>query len=571
MNDDGRMTGGRALQATLTLALTRFNERRFSEAEALYRQVLEQRPRDADALNMLGLVFAEAGNPLLALKHIDQALALDPGRAAFHTNRGEILRRWGLPDEALDACRRAHALDPHCAEVQNNLGLALLARGAFEEALPHIQAAIGLRPQMPEAHFNLGRALKGIGEWQAALDALRTAVAHAPAYAEAWHELASVQERTDDPQASLGSCERALGLRGDFAEAWVARGDALTSLGDIEGAVASYRAALRINGGFAVARYQLALALLGRGAYAEGWQHYEARLDPSIPGAVSAPMMPMPQWQGEPIAGKRLLVLTEQGYGDHIQFARFVPRLAQQGVEVVLGASPEMGALSSTVRGVERVVTQVDDAWASGAHCWTFVGSLPLRLGVGEADLGMSAPYVAANAGRVAAWRDRLAALDGACKVGLVWAGRAEHGNDWRRSIPFGQLAPLGSVPGVALVSVQVGGPMSRPDESAQRLRILDAGPELRDFAETAALLCALDLLITVDSAPAHLAGALGRPVWNLLAFAPDWRWRGDDGISRWYPTMRLFRQTRRGDWSEVIERVTRALADRVSAARRAD
>ena len=556
-----------ALQATLALAATRFNQRRFADAEALYRQVLAETPNNADALNMLGLVLAEAGNPLQAIKYIDQALRLDPQRAAFHTNRGEILRRWGLYDEGLEACRRAAELSPQSPEVRNNLGLALLGKGEFGEALPHIRAAIRLRPDMPQAHFNLGRALKGLGEWNEAAAALRAAVSYAPAYAEAWYELGTVQERMDDPHASIASCEQALRVRSDLAEAWVAHGDALTSLGEIERAIASYRTALKINPQFAVARYQLSLALLGSCVYAEGWRCYESRSDPTIPAAVTAPMMPMPCWQGEPMAGKRLLVLTEQGYGDHIQFCRFVPRLAEQGVEVVAGASPEMSALTATLRGVSRVVTQVDQAWATDAHRWTFVGSLPRWLGVGERELAMQSPYLGADAARVAFWRRRLDDLEGRCKVGLVWAGRSTHGNDWRRSIPFEALAPLGSVPEVDFVALQVGAPASAVD-SGSRLRVLDIGPELRDFADTAALLTVLDLLITVDSAPAHLAGALDKPVWNLLPFMPDWRWRPDDRVSRWYPSMRLFRQARRGDWAEVIERVARALAEHCQASR---
>ena len=556
------MTGGRVLQATLALALARFNERRFADAEALYRQALAEAPDNADALNMLGLVFAEAGNPLQAIKYIDQALRLQPNRAAFHTNRGEVLRRWGLVDEGLEACRRAVELDPNAPEVRNNLGLALLGKGAFAQALPHIRAALALRADMPQAYFNLGRALKGLGEWREALAALRKAVACAPSYAEAWYELATVEERMGDPHASLASCARALQLRNDIPEAWVARGDALTSLGDIDQAIDSYRAALKVNGGFAVARYQLALALLGRREYQEGWREYESRSDPTIPGAVTAPMMPMPQWQGEALSGERLLVLTEQGYGDHIQFARFVPRLAERGVEVVIGASPEMGALSATLAGVSRVVTRVDEAWASGAHRWTFVGSLPRLLGVGEDDLSMSEPYLRADPARVAAWRRRFAGLDGALKIGLVWAGRSSHGNDWRRSIPLEQFAPLAAVSDVAYVGMQVGDGAGQTGGGAGALRMLDVGAELSDFADTAALLSALDLLITVDSAPAHLAGALGRTVWTLVPYMPDWRWRGDDRQSRWYPTMRLFRQSRRGDWAEVVERVAGELAE---------
>jgi len=559
------MTGSaaRALQATLALALQRFQERRYGEAEALYKQVLAQSPADADALNMLGLVMAEAGNPLQAIKYIEQAIHLAPGRAAYHTNRGEILRRWGLLDEGLEACARAAELDPQSAEARNNLGLALLGKGAHAEALPHIRAAIAVRPQMPQAYFNLGRALKGLGQWDAAASALRTAVTQAPQYAEAWYELATTEERRGDTAASMAAGERAVAIRHAFPEAWVALGDAHTSLRDDARALAAYRQARAIDPAFAVARYQLSLCLLGRGEYAEGWQQYEARFDPAIPGAVAAPPLPMPMWQGEDLRGGRLLVLTEQGYGDHIQFSRFVPTLASRGVEIVLGASPEMRALCTTLAGVHRVLTQVEEAWECGADRWTFIGSLPYRLGIGVDEVGMQAPYLTGDPRRVAQWRTRLAGYGAGPKIGLVWAGRATHGNDWRRSIPLSRLAPLAVVPDAVFVSLQLGERGREAQGGVAEMRFIDAAPDLQDFADTAALLAALDLLISVDSAPAHLAGALGRPVWTLLPYMPDWRWRGDDEVSRWYPSMRLFRQQRAGDWEEVLQRVAGALRRR--------
>jgi len=559
------MTGGaaRALQTTLALALKRFQERRYGEAEALYKQVLAQAPADADALNMLGLVMAEAGNPLQAIKYIDQAIHFAPQRAAYHTNRGEILRRWGLIDEGLEACARAVELDPQSAEARNNLGLALLGKGAHAEALPHIRAAIALRPQMPQAYFNLGRALKGVGKWDEAAAALRTAVTQAPEYAEAWYELATTEERRGDTAAGIVAGERAVSIRPAFPEAWVALGDAHTSLADEATAAADYRQALAIDPAFAIARYQLSLCLLGRGDYAEGWRQYESRFDPAIPGAVSAPLLPMPMWQGEDLRGRRLLVLTEQGYGDHIQFSRFLPRLARQGVEIVLGASPEMRALCTTLAGVHQVLSQVEEAWECGADRWTFVGSLAYRLGMAADDIGMNAPYLAAEPQRVTEWRSRLAGYGAGPRIGLVWAGRATHGNDWRRSIPLARFAPLAAVPDAVFVSLQLGEGRQELSNGVAGMRFVDVAPDLRDFADTAAALEALDLLISVDSAPVHLAGALCRPVWTLLPWMPDWRWRADAEVSRWYPSMRLFRQRRSGDWDEVVQRVAHALRKR--------
>jgi hypothetical protein len=275
----------------------------------------------------------------------------------------------------------------------------------------------------------------------------------------------------------------------------------------------------------------------------------------------------MPQWQGEELLGKRLLVLTEQGYGDHIQFVRFVPLLARRGVDIVVGASPEMQTLTATLEGVSHVISQVEDAWNCGCDYWTFVGTLPLRLGVGAGRVPAAVPYLRTDPARAQAWRERLSPYPGALKVGLVWAGRPTHGNDWRRSIPVACLAPLAGVPGAVFVTLQTGERANDAGTLPAGMAVIACGDELKDFADTAALLGELDLLISADTAPAHLAGALARPVWNLLPFQPDWRWRLDTDVSRWYPTMRLFRQQHAGDWDGVVERVaaelTRLAADR--------
>lgn len=545
----------RVFEATVALAREHFHAGRLVDAETVCRRALTLAPGHAETLNMLGVVIAERGNPLLALKFIDQALQAAPATASFHTNRGEILRRWGLIEEGLESCRRAAELAPASADARNNLGAALLDLGRTVEAVPHFVAARQANPAMTQACFNHGRALKALGDWTGSMEAQRAAIAANPAYAEAWYELACVLERVGDLQAAAEACHRAVALKPVFPEAWIEAGDIATNAGDLQAAVSAYRRAVELAPDSAIANYQLAICLLGLEQFEEGWRLYEARQAPS-PTPVEPPPLPMPMWRGEPMAGRKLLVLTEQGFGDHIQFSRLIPQLARSGIEVVVGASPEVAPLMHGLPGVTRVITQIEDCWTSGCDRWVFVCSLAMHLGVRAGSIPAEVPYLAAEPDKVAAWRARLAALGPGRKVGLVWAGRSTHANDWRRSIRFADLAPLAEVPGVRFIGLQLGERAADAGATGGGLDVTAVGHELADFGDTAALLSALDLLVSIDSAPVHLAGALARPVWTLLPFQPDWRWRPDHERSRWYPTMRLFRQAQQSDWSEVIARV---------------
>jgi hypothetical protein len=388
--------------------------------------------------------------------------------------------------------------------------------------------------------------------------ALRDAVAADPRYAEAWYELATVEERLDESAASVESCEQALECRAEFPEALVALGDAWTSLRNAKNATGAYRRALQVSPGYATANYQLSLCLLGQGYFAEGWTLYESRFDPALLGAVTPPLMPMPMWQGEDLLGKKLLVLTEQGYGEHIQFARFVPLLARRGVDIVMGASPEMRELTATLDGVTRTVTRVEDAWTSGCDYWTYVGSLALRLGIGAGRVPAAVPYLRVDPARAQAWRARLSEYGNALKVGLCWAGRPTSRPRLARSIPWARLAPLAGARDALFFSVQTasGG---RRGSAARRDAPRPARSELTDLRILR--LCSPTWISDLGRFGAGASGrCAGSAGVDALPFQPDWRWRLDEDISRWYPTMRLFRQQRSGDWDEVIGRVAEAL-----------
>lgn len=552
------------IQAALQQAVKHFQAGRHTAVEALCRQVLALAPNQPEALNLSGLASSERGNPLLAIKQIDQAIAAAPRHAPFHANRGEILRRWGLPEEAKASLKRALELDSSSAQAHNGLGLVLLAQGKYRKAVGCFERALRHDPAMSQAHYNLSRALRACNELARAEQSLRRAIALNPSDLPFHLELADLYQLMDRISDSLGACERGLQLKPDFPEMLMTLGNARQETGDYAQALDAYRRAVELNPNYPQARYQLALTRLGSGDYAAGWPLYESRLDPAWIGAVSAPVLPMPPWQGEDLTGKRLLVLTEQGYGDHIQFCRFVRPLAERGVEVFMGASQPLLGLMRGLPGCAGLIATEEEAWRSGCDYWVFVGSLPYRLGVAPEAVVTETPYLSADPARVEFWRDALAPYTDTLKVGLFWAGRPTHANDRRRSLRLDQFAPLADLPGVTFVALQQGEPARQVLRPPPGMRLVSASG-LNDFGETAALLAQLDLLITVDSAPAHLAGALGRPVWTLVPFNPDWRWRMDGEASRWYPSMRLFRQPRPGDWGGVMGRVREALAARLA------
>ena len=554
------------VQTALQLAIEHYGAGRHAEAEAVCRQILELAPAQPDALNLLGLTFCARGNPLLGLSYIDQAIDAAPHQSAFYGNRGEVLRRWGMLDAAVASLQRALEIDPDSAQAHNNLGLVLLTQGKPAEAAGLFERALEVNPAMVEAHYSLGGALKGLGEWERSAQCFSRAIELNPQYAEALYELGCVYAQLGEPGLSANYCLRALEVRPNFPEAEAILGNAFLERGDYAQATAIYRRVVASNPHLPAARYQLSLALLREGDFAGGWPLFESRYDAALPGAVNVPLLPMPMWRGEDLTAKSLLVLTEQGYGDHIQFCRFIRPLAGRGVRIVMGASAPMLDLMRTLPGCAALVGTVDEAWSSGCDYWTFVGSLPYRLGVDADNIPADTPYLYADPARSAVWQTHLAPWHGAMKIGLFWAGRPTHAHDSRRSLKLAQLAPLAGAADAVFFGLQQD---ERADEAAPPgMTFVPCRQDLNDFADTAALISELDLLISVDSAPAHLAGAMRRPVWTLLPFRADWRWQIGRDDTPWYPGMRLFRQPAPGNWDDVVERVCSELNALVLAPR---
>jgi tetratricopeptide (TPR) repeat protein len=504
-------------------------EGRLMEAESLCRQLLAAQPNLPEALHLLGVIAHQNGKLAEAIEHLRHAVKLAPRAALFHANLGEMLRLSGRPKLAVEQARRAIEIDPAMPAALSNLGVALYELKEYEQAAAAQRRAAAAQPDFAEAHSNLGNALYALKRFDEAIAAYRRAIALQPNYADAW--------------ANLGTT---LHHAGEFDEAMVA-----------------LRRAIAIAPGHGNAHSGLGILLLMRGDLGEGWEEYEWRLRST---EVKGPRFPERPWQGESLAGRHIYVQAEQGFGDALQFARYLPRLAARAGKVTLRVHQQLATLlRESLPGIEVLG---DRGTPEPYDCDAVLLSLPRRFKTRLETIPGEVPYLRAPAEVVARWSQRLAPLGG-LKVGLVWAGNPEHVNDMRRSLDLATLKDVFAVGGVSFVSLQVGprtADLKTPENRSAG--ITDLSRELTDFVETAGAVMALDLVIAVDTSVAHLAGALGKPVWVLLPWVSDWRWMLGRDDNPWYPTMRLFRQARGDDWSVTTARVARELAAVVAGER---
>ena len=497
------------------------HEGRLMEAETVCRQVLEARPDLAEAAHLLGVVAHQRGRLGEAIECLNRATRLAPGNALFHANLGEMYRQSGRFKLAIDVGRRAVEIDPQMAVAWSNLGAALFETKDYDESARANRAAIAASPDFAQAHCNLGNALHGLKRFDEAIVAYRRAVAINPDYVDGW--------------ANLGTC---LHHNGAYAEAMM-----------------SLRRAIALEPNHANARSGLGILLLMQGDFAEGWEEYEWRLRSS---ERKGPRFPVRPWRGDSLVGKHVYVQAEQGFGDTLQFARYIPLLARRAGKVSLRVHQELvGLMRQSLPGVDVFGDRGDP---EPFDCDTALMSLPHFLKTRFETIPAGVPYLAASADVVAKWASRLAPMQG-LRVGVVWGGNPEHTNDKRRSLDASRLAPLFEVPGASFASLQFGPRAAelKALKGAAR-KVLDLSRELGDFAHTAGAVMGLDLVISIDSSAAHLVGALGKPVWLLTSHVADWRWRLGREDNVWYPNMRLFRQQAGEDWSPAIARVESAL-----------
>lgn len=538
------------------------NQGRLDEAINGFQQALGLQPDFVEAYNNLGLTLQDQGKLDEAINTFQQVLRLKPGVAVVYNNLGNAQRAQGKIDDAIGNLQQALRLKPDYAVAYNNLGNALQDQGKTEEAITNYQCALRLRPDYAEAFTNVGMALRDQGKLADAIANCQQALRLKPQYAEAHNNLGIALQDQGKLAEAITSYQQALRLKPDYPEAYSNLGNALKDLGNFEEAMTSYGQALRLKPDYAEARFNRSMQLLHLGNFAEGWAEYEWRWrSRSFLGkGFSRPWLSHQAWDGTPLEGRTILLQAEQGLGDTIQFVRYASLLKQTGAgKVLLVCQPGLLRLMGRCQDVDQVCSGPPfPAFDVGASLL----SLPRLLGTTSLErIPAKVPYFDCDIDLVERWESRLASLGARrpwLRIGISWQGSAANKGDRWRSVRLEQFASLAQDPRVRLVSLQKG-LGSEQMEKIPGLAI-DPGPEQVDMADTAAIIRCLDLVISVDTLVAHLAGALGIPVWVPLAKVPDWRWLLHREDSPWYPSMRLFRQTERGRWDDVFHRIKIAL-----------
>lgn len=500
------------------------------EARQLCMEILRDTPDDAQAMALLAALAADQGQFQAGLQWVRQALAADPECVQAHFALGRLHEGQERFTEAEASYRRVVQLDDGYAMGYTNLGCMLHFQGRLEAAAECYRKALALDPGQPEALRNYALVAGTPQQLREAMLGFERHVANHPRDARALHQLAHLYLHLGRHDDALDHYERALALSPDEPDFHFARGQLLLQLG----------------------------------RYEEGWREYEWRWRMEY---LNAPMrrFAQPRWDGRPLQGT-LLVHGESGFGDVFQLIRYVPLAARRCARVVVECPAALHGLISRVEGVAQMVPEGGPFPAFDAHIPPI--AMPPLFGAALADVPWSGPYIHADAGRVEQWAARVAAAaPRPRKVGLVWTGNPANLGNRERSLTLQQLAPLAELPDISFFSLQKGaGDLARPGAVPEGMHFVDLTAGLADFSETAALIANLDLVISIDTSVAHLAGAMGRPVWVLLPFAADWRYHVDRSDNPWYPSMRLFRQQKEADWSAPLQELKQALASLANA-----
>ncbi len=542
----------------------------YRQAEEVYRALLRKEPRNGRVWFVLGTLCADQDRLAEAVAYIRQALEIEPHEPMGWLHLGNALARQDQPKEAEEAYRKCLELPTGKEgpatrlDALVNLGCLLGDQDRLDEAQSCYEQARALNPRQPEVHHNLGNILREQGKKDEAIVSYDEALRLRPNYVKAFVNKGIMLVTDGNLEPALACLRRAVELDPDFYEARNSLGTALSASGHVEEALAEYEIAIGLKPDYPEPHWNRALVWLLLGDYQRGWPDYEWRW--RCKRAFQVPAFPKPRWDGGPLQGKTILLYAEQGLGDTLQFIRYAALVQARGARVVVQCQAALIPLLSRCAGIDEMVP-----WGSPSPAfdvWAALMSLPALLGTTVETIPAHVPYLHADPALVVYWRRQLAVLDG-FKVGIAWQGSTSHAWDQHRSVSLAAFEPLAKVPRVRLISLQKRAGAQQIQELAGRFAVADFG-ELVDrtagaFMDTAAILKSLDLVISVDTSIAHLAGGLNVPVWLALHHTPDWRWLRDREDSPWYPSARLFRQQTPCDWAPVFAAMTEALRETAS------
>lgn len=554
------------MQSLMTRALAQYEAGRFAEVEPLSLKVLAVDAHHADALYVLGMAAFKTGRFELAVRMIGRAIAVNDRQPFFHANLGNALQAQGKTDEAVVSLERALAINPNHVEACFNLGNIYFVQKKYDEAAACFKRAVGARPEYADAWCNLGNVLKTQRKLDESVDSYEHALALLPDHPDLYCNLGDALHLRGNLEEAVTCFKRTMALNPDHSKACNCLGNAYFDKGMLKESVAHCARAVELSPEFYDAQMNVSLLQLLQGEYLSGWRNYEVRWK-----VYPARQVDRPLWQGAAapdgpaspaarIQGRRILLHTEQGLGDSIQFLRYVPLVHAAGGTVVLDVPPRLRRLAAQLPGVAALVTTGDPLPPFDCHCPLM--SLPQAFATTLDTIPARVPYLAAPAEALQA-AATLPWHEGVMRIGLTWTGNPSHPKNWSRTIPLALLEPLFKLDGAHFFSLQMGPAVA--ELAAAKADITDLAPVTGDMADTAAQMAHLDLILTVDTSIAHLAGALGKPTWLLLPALPDWRWLLDREDSPWYPTVRLFRQPKAGDWQSVVETLQRALLGRLA------
>jgi len=579
------------LEKKLSTGLAFHRRGHYQEAKKLYEEILNSIPDHPDALHLLGLVAYQSARYDDALQLITRAVANGPTHSGYFNSLGLVWFALGDPRKAIENYKKALQLDPDSADACYNLANTLKGRGYFDAAAEYYREALRLEADFPEAHLSLGKTLADSGKYAAATDHYRQAINIRPGYAEAYNNLGNALRHQGCVDAAIEAYRHAMHLKAEYvgahnnlasalrltgkyneaveilkqaisfdpasAESFCNLGNCFKDQRQLNVAAEHYQKAIGLNPNLVEAHFNCAMVYLLSGEFKAGWKEYEWRLQRRAWKAFRDYQRTLPRWYGQHLSGKRIIVVSEQGFGDTLQFVRYLPALKSGGAEVTLATQKQLMGLLRNFPGIDHLILSgADDNFGRRYDYYVPLLSLPGIFNTTLETIPNNVPYLNSDPIKTRLWHSQI--MGPGISVGLVWAGRPSHTNDHNRSIDPAHFKAFEQIEGIRPFGLQ----KNRATRHAADIKFINLGDQFEDFADTAAAVANLDLIISVDTAVAHLAGAMGKPVWLLLPFVPDWRWLLDREDSPWYPTIRIFRQHRAGDWQAVVQNVVEQLQE---------